>query len=222
MSESLMSCPHCGAELSIDDAYLGQQMTCPTCNKLFMAGEAPEEEHEEVVEEVQNVPQVKKTSALAVTSLLMALLGCGFLSLPAIICGHIARSKTKRSGGMLTGGGMALAGLIIGYIGVIGSVIAIVTMAVPAFVGSRAMAAEWGCASNIMLIQNAKSQWAMTNNKVDGDQIDVGEINRSLPNQTTPTCAGGGSYTYGKIGVAPVCSVHAGGGLPVIDIQPTQ
>jgi hypothetical protein len=220
MSESLMSCPHCEAELTIDDAHLGQQMTCPTCSKLFVAGEA-DEEHEEVVEEVQSAPQVKKTSALAVTSLVMSLV-CGGLALPAIICGHIARSKIKRSGGMLTGGGMALAGLIIGYIGIISSVGILLGVGLPAIAGARGAARYAQCSNNILVIQNAKSQWAMTNNKVDGDQIDVGGINRSLPNQSTPTCGGGGSYTYGKIGTAPVCSVHAGGVSPLFDMQPTQ
>mgnify|MGYP001418269542 CR=1 FL=1 len=41
----------------------------------------------------------------------------GFLTgIPAIILGHISRGKIKRSNGQLGGGGMALTGLILGYI----------------------------------------------------------------------------------------------------------
>ncbi|HCP03243.1 MAG TPA: hypothetical protein DIT61_06970, partial [Pseudomonas sp.] len=42
-----------------------------------------------------------------------------FGSIIAIICGHIARSQIKSSGGTQTGDGMALTGLILGYIGVV-------------------------------------------------------------------------------------------------------
>jgi len=41
-----------------------------------------------------------------------------FGSIIAIICGHIARSQIKQSQGAQSGDGMALSGLILGYIGV--------------------------------------------------------------------------------------------------------
>jgi hypothetical protein len=37
----------------------------------------------------------------------------------AIICGHVARSQIRQSGGSQTGSGMALAGLIISYLSII-------------------------------------------------------------------------------------------------------
>jgi len=36
---------------------------------------------------------------------------------PAVICGHIAWSKIRKSGAALRGKGIATAGLILGYIG---------------------------------------------------------------------------------------------------------
>lgn len=53
----------------------------------------------------------RKTSGLAIASLVTSLLG---LSVVAIILGHIARKTTKT--GAEDGDGLALAGLIIGYI----------------------------------------------------------------------------------------------------------
>lgn len=80
----------------------------------------------------QQVPPA--TSGLAIASMI-----CGIVSffvwiigsLAAIICGHIALSKIKKSGNQLQGKGMALAGVICGYltlaIGVTVLTVAIVT-----------------------------------------------------------------------------------------------
>ena len=48
----------------------------------------------------------------------------------AIICGHIARSQIKRSGGNQTGAGMALAGLIISYLILIIALLVLVVLGV--------------------------------------------------------------------------------------------
>jgi Domain of unknown function (DUF4190) len=57
------------------------------------------------------------TNGLAIASLVCGVgafvIGLSFI--PAIICGHIARRQIRRTGEQ--GGGMALAGLILGYIG---------------------------------------------------------------------------------------------------------
>ncbi|MAG67630.1 MAG: hypothetical protein CMK74_17500 [Pseudomonadales bacterium] len=59
------------------------------------------------------------TSSLAIVSLVAGILGLFFFgSIIAIICGHIARSQIKQSQGAQSGDGMALSGLILGYIGV--------------------------------------------------------------------------------------------------------
>ena len=59
---------------------------------------------------------VTKKSEKAVVSLVLSLLSVyGVGSILGIIFGHIARSDIKKSNGRLTGDGLALAGLIIGY-----------------------------------------------------------------------------------------------------------
>ena len=61
-----------------------------------------------------------RTEPLAIVSLVLSILGCvccGFLlCIPGIICGHLALSKIAREPG-LQGRGMAMAGLILGYVG---------------------------------------------------------------------------------------------------------
>ena len=70
------------------------------------------------------VPQtVPHTPAVAIWSLILAVLSftCGWLftAIPAVICGHIARAKIRKSGGALGGKGIATAGLVLGYIGLV-------------------------------------------------------------------------------------------------------
>ena len=76
--------------------------------------------------------QPKKTAGLAIASLVLGILGVigiGPLgAIPAVICGHIAKGKIKRSMGDIQGDGLALAGLILGYL-----VIAIFVILIPLF-----------------------------------------------------------------------------------------
>ncbi len=59
------------------------------------------------------------THGLAIASFILALIGplfCGVLSPLAIIFAHKSRNAIRRSGGKLKGGGLAAAGMVIGYI----------------------------------------------------------------------------------------------------------
>ena len=71
-----------------------------------------------------------RTSGLAVASLVLSILGIHLLGL---IFGIIALKKIKRSGGSLTGGGLALAGIIISSVGLL---IVIVFVSLAAFVAA--------------------------------------------------------------------------------------
>ncbi len=69
------------------------------------------------------------TNSLAVAALIMGILSmcCGcLLGLPAVICGHIAHSQVKASDGRQTGGGMAIAGFILGYFGILAGTVWII------------------------------------------------------------------------------------------------
>lgn len=67
-------------------------------------------------------PAASQTSTLAIWSLVLGILALpsvGLAAIPAVICGHIALGNIKKSAGTQTGGGMAIAGLIMGYLGVL-------------------------------------------------------------------------------------------------------
>ena len=60
-----------------------------------------------------------KTSGLAITSLVLgclSLLGSCITGIPAVIFGHVALSKIKKSGDAIGGRGIAIAGLVLGYL----------------------------------------------------------------------------------------------------------
>ena len=73
----------------------------------------------------------RETSALAVTSLIGGILGWTLLpllgSLAAVICGHMARAEIRRDPN-LDGDGMALAGLILGWVSIGLGVLAILAV----------------------------------------------------------------------------------------------
>ena len=63
-------------------------------------------------------PVLAKTNPLAITSLtcgVAQLMFGPFATVPAVVCGHIARGQIRKTG--QSGAGMALAGLILGWVG---------------------------------------------------------------------------------------------------------
>lgn len=65
------------------------------------------------------VPGQYGTEGTALASMVLSILSLvtGFITgLPAVFCGHLARSRIRRSGGAYSGYGLAAAGLIIGYL----------------------------------------------------------------------------------------------------------
>jgi Domain of unknown function (DUF4190) len=76
---------------------------------------------------------IARTAPAAICSLVLAILSFTclwlFTVIPAIVCGHIARSKIRKSGGALGGKGIATAGLILGYVA-----LALGIMAIPLLV----------------------------------------------------------------------------------------
>lgn len=86
-----------------------------------------------------------KTSGLAVASLVLGILSffCGSIitGIPAIICGHMARSRIQRSPGEYGGAGLALGGLITGYIS-LALVPILAALAIPAFSAAMEKAQE--------------------------------------------------------------------------------
>lgn len=78
-----------------------------------------------------NAP-IRQTSPLAIVSLVAGILGWTLLpvlgSVVAVVCGHLARAEIRRSPQTLEGDGLALAGLILGYLALALMVLAMVAI----------------------------------------------------------------------------------------------
>ena len=125
------------------DARVGRAMTATTFAELDavvidLPGARP----------VAPVPsaslQYAKTNALAITSLICGIAQLMFgplATIPAVVCGHMARGQIRRTGEQ--GAGMALAGLILGWIGV-GFTVLVILIAVLAVVAASRGGAAGG------------------------------------------------------------------------------
>jgi len=157
----------------------------------------------------------KQMVGVAVASLVLGILGLILIgplgSIPAVICGHIAKSRIKQNPDILTGDGMALAGLILGYVQIGFMVLMIPLMAaiaIPSFVKARDTSQRNACINNMRQIDSAKEQWALTERKMEGDTVDIDAVNEYIKGGVTPSCPAEGKYEYKQIGIDPECSVH--------------
>ena len=93
---------------------------------------------------------IPKTSGLAITSMVLGISSffCGITSIPAIICGHIAHSKIRKSQGQQTGTGFAIAGFITGYLGIIVMIAMLAGLTAPMVMRQRKKADQTEATSN--------------------------------------------------------------------------
>jgi competence protein ComGC len=152
---------------------------------------------------------------LALASLILGISGIvlclgPLAGIPGVICGHLAQSKINHSGGALSGGGLALAGLITGYISIamivfIGLLAAI---AIPNFVKARSTAQTGACVANLRQIEGAKAQWALEHKKENTDvptEADLFGADKYI--RERHACPAGGVYTLNRVERKPTCSV---------------
>jgi competence protein ComGC len=156
-----------------------------------------------------------KNSALAIWSLVLGIVGLLCLpilaAIPAVICGHMAYSRIKRSGGVLTGQGLAIAGLIMGYLGLVWAIVLIpmlAAIAIPNFVKARETAQRNACINNLRQIDGAKQQWALENKKDESAVPARADLDSFLNGSfSSLQCPQGGTYTINAVGVQPACSI---------------
>ena len=158
----------------------------------------------------------KATPGIATASLVCGILGITCLgpfgAIPAVICGHVAKSKIKASGGSLQGDGLALAGLIMGYVG-IGLTLIMVPMlaaiSIPAFMKAKDSAQRNACVNNLRLIDSAKEQASLEHNYQNGATIPEEILSTYLQKGLSGlSCPKQGKYTANPVGKDPECSVH--------------
>ena len=161
--------------------------------------------------------QEKTTVSQATASMILGILSfvvLGILAaIPAVICGHIAKSKIKADPENLQGDGLALAGLIMGYIQIGLSILLIpllAAIAIPSFVQARDTAMEMSCRNNQRMIESAKHACAAEQSLPDGSQMTVEQIGVYLKGgMEALICPQEGEYTIHPLGTAAECSIHS-------------
>lgn len=77
---------------------------------------------------------VRPTSPLAIASLVSGILGWTLLpllgSIVAVVTGHMARAEIRRAGGRLSGDGLAIAGLVLGWLALAMAVVGVAMLLV--------------------------------------------------------------------------------------------
>jgi len=144
------------------------------------------------------LPATPKTSGLAIASLIT---GITCIAPAAIVCGHMAMSRIKASAGRLGGSGMALAGTILGYVGLVSYIMTIPTL----FIGARAWKTGADRAACIMLqreIQTTIRDHQTENDLEPGSPLDVAAVMAKL-GQTAIACPAGGIITISDTVPAP-------------------
>jgi len=138
-----------------------------------------------------------------------------FAAVPGVICGHKALSRIKHSGGTIAGQGLAIAGLVTGYLGLALAIVFVPMMfaiAIPNFVKARSAAQMNACTNNLRQIDAAKQQWALQNKKRTTDLPTESELAPYLNLKGGPMgpmlkCPAGGNYSLNAAGVKPTCSI---------------
>ena len=158
-----MYCTKCGHENPAESTL------CGNCGQPLMApGTAP-----------QASPAARAAAAppagaarndgKAIASLVLGLMSwvlclSVFTGIPAVILGHISHSNIKKSMGRLKGDGMALAGLIMGYLSIVGipMILIIAAIAIPNLLRSRIAANESSAVGSVRTINTAEVTYATT------------------------------------------------------------
>jgi hypothetical protein len=183
-----------------------------------------------------SVPVPPQRCGLALASLILGIAGLvlclgPLAGIPAVICGHIAMSRISKSGGSLAGNGLALAGLITGYVAIV--MIAVIgllaAIAIPNFVKARRAAQEQviraeqasqevkrarqaaqkaACIMNLRAIEGATATWALENKKRSGDvPTDEDLFGPTKYIRKKPSCPARGIYTLNRVDSKPTCSI---------------
>src|SRR5690349_8614783 len=83
--------------------------------------------------------------------------------------------------------------------------------AVPKYIRAHTWVASNACVNNLRQIDGAKQQWALENSRTNGlvtIEAIVPYLGRGSAGEM-PTCPQGGTYSIGKIGERPKCSIAA-------------
>src|SRR5579864_3750890 len=157
-----MFCYKCGT------AMPDQPLTCPQCGAAVVARQPPASSSTSPAAAPSpwlNVPPAgiyaaqQETDGKAIASLILGILAIFpfwlFAGIPAIILGHLSQASIRKSNGQKKGGGMAIAGLVMGYCS-LGLTLIIFAIAIPNLMRQRTLANESAAASTVRTLNTTQ------------------------------------------------------------------
>lgn len=146
-------CAGCGNTMTADDRF------CRVCGRMASAGSGATPTA--VAVPVATAPA--ETSGKAIASLICGLLFfIPFLFIAAIVFGHLALSEIRKSAGRLKGEGLAIAGLVLGYVWIVGIPIILIlaAIAIPNLLRARMAANEASAVGSVRTLMTAEISYA--------------------------------------------------------------
>jgi type IV pilus assembly protein PilA len=184
----ILTCSKCGATLADNSRF------CTICGNSILEPQAAAPPV--AVPPPAPAPVVpEETSGKAVASLICGIINIFPLCVVAIILGHISLSQISKSAGRLKGRGLAIAGLVMGYLGLVAIpfILIVAAIAIPNLLRAKISANEASAVGNVRNIVSAEVSYATLHPQTGftcnlSDLSSAGLIDSSL--------AGGQKYGY--------------------------
>ena len=202
-----LNCPRCGATVTNNSQF------CSNCgNAISSAQLAP------TAVLTPGVPAAQqKTSGMAIASLVCGIVNVFPLSVIAIVLGHISLSQIKKSAGQITGRGLAIAGLVLGYLGIVAIpfILIVAAIAIPNLLRAKIAANEASAAHSVRMVATAERAYA-AQHPAEGFTCNLADLNSA--GLTDSALLSGQKYGYAF--ALQNCTVDSAG-APVTRFQVT-
>jgi type IV pilus assembly protein PilA len=182
-----MYCPKCGKPNPDTSQF------CISCAQVLAQSPPPPGPTAEAGVASPLTPPATDTKAIA--SLVCGLLSFIFpAAVAAVILGHISRSDIRKSGGRLTGSGLAMTGLVFGYLGVsVIPILIIAAIAIPNLLRARSAANEASAVAAMRTINTAEISYSLAHPEV-GYTCSLADLNS--PSASIGDLTGGEKHGY--------------------------
>ena len=152
-----MICPKCSAPLADTSRF------CSACGNVISPEQAATLQ---VPPPLPTGPQ--QTNGKAIASLVCGIISVFPLFIIAIILGHVSLYEIKKSGGRLKGEGLAIAGLVLGYLGIVAIplLLIVAAIAIPNLLRAKMAANESSAVGSVRNLITAEVTYQATHQNV--------------------------------------------------------
>ena len=149
------TCPHCQKQMQVEDHLAGQQVSCPSCSQTLTAPGSPATAPPGTLQYATTLRAPR--AGLAIASLVLGIVGfCtgGIAGIVGVILGIVALVKASNEPQVDRGRGFAIAGIVIGAVSLLSSLMVFPMIAVllPSLSVARESAKRAICNQNLQAI----------------------------------------------------------------------